>query len=85
MEFLPRCRILLLTVLPEKHPEDQADQRDKENQQEATQRQCHRALLFRPRLGDAKGSDEALHQEIQQFHVSLSIAPGSCCRLQLIH
>ena len=80
----PRCRVLLLTVLPEEHPKDQADQAGEENQQKATQRPCHRALLFRLRPGNAEGSNEALHEKIQQFHVSLSIAPGQRRRVRLI-
>jgi hypothetical protein len=63
-------------VLPEEHPQDQTDQAGEENQQKATQRPCHRALLFRLRPGNAEGSNEALHQKIQQSHVSLSIAPA---------
>jgi hypothetical protein len=65
----------MLTVLPEEHPKDQADQAGEENQQEATQRPCHRALLLRLWLGNAEGSNEALHKKIKQFHVSPSIAP----------
>ena len=86
-----------LTLDAEQHPEDQAGQRNKEDQQKAAQRQGHRALLFRLRFGDAKGPDEALNQKIQQSHdvpnlgafaidlIELNnqiIAPASCVRLK---
>jgi hypothetical protein len=77
----PPSRVLLLTVLPEEHPQYQADQAGEENQQEAAQRYHHRALLLRLRPGNAEGSNEALHQKIQQSHVSLSIAPAPRRRL----
>jgi hypothetical protein len=57
-----------LTLDAEQHPEDQASQRNKEDQQKAAQRQGHHALLFRLRFGYAKGPDEALNQKIQQSH-----------------
>jgi hypothetical protein len=57
-----------LTVLPEQHPEDQADQGRKENQQEAAQSKCNRALLLRFWPGYAEGRDETLYQKIQQSH-----------------
>lgn len=60
--------VKLLAVSTEKHPADQADERHKENQQKSTERQGYRALLFGLRPGNAKSSDKALNQEIQQFH-----------------
>ena len=54
-----------LALHAEEHPDDQADQCSKEDQQKATQCQRHRTLLFRLGPGNAEGCDEALYQEIQ--------------------
>jgi hypothetical protein len=67
-----------LAFYPEKHPADQAEQRHKEQQQEAAEGQRHRPLLFRPRLGNTKGSDKALNQEIQQFHSTVRLLSIAC-------
>ena len=71
-----RLRPIFLTLPPEEHPEDQADQPREEDEQETAQRQRDRALLFRLRPGNAEGSYEALHQEIEQFHNVSQYRPG---------
>ncbi len=73
-----------LTVLSEEHPDDQAEQGGEKDQQEAAQHQRHCALLLRLRLGDAEGSDEALHQKIQQFHDVSQYLPRQHWRLLLM-
>jgi hypothetical protein len=68
----------LLALCSAEHPEDQGEQRRKEQQQEAAERQSYRPLLFWFRLGYAKGPDEALDQEIQQFHSRTDAAVSPC-------
>ena len=70
----------------EEHPQDQAEQRSKEHQQQAAERQRYRALLFWLWPGYAKGSNEALYQENQQFHscTGALVSPGSCGRLTFV-
>ena len=67
-------------MLTEEHPDDQADQGGEEDQQESAQRQRDRALLLRLRFGDAEGSDETLHEKIQQFHDVSQYRPRRHCR-----
>ena len=60
------------------------DQLSQEEQQEAAQRERHRALLLRLGPGNAESSDEAFHQKVQQSHHISYYRPRQRWRLLLM-